>query len=194
MAEGEGFGKIVRLGATLCAVTAVTGCILGAVDAMTKLPIEQAALRMKSESMRRVMDVADEFEELEIEDPDMYPIVREVQAAKSSGKTVGWCVTVAPRGYAGEVVMIVGIAPDGTVRAVDILDHSETPGLGAKAREPRFIDQFRGRKFTSVSASRSPSGDDEIQAISGATRTSNAAASGVSTALRYWRDALKGRE
>lgn len=186
-ARPGGAGKIIKLGATLFAVTAITGCVLGAVNAVTLEPIRQAKIQMKNDALRSVMPDADSFEEWTIGSAEHTELVRDVQAARRGGAVAGWCITVAPKGYGGEVETVVGIKTDGTVRGLDILSHKETPGLGAKAAEPWFKAQFADKKF-------SDSAEYEINAISGATRTSRAVASGVDAALTYWKNHLQGRE
>ena len=72
---------------------------------------------------------------------------------------------------------------------ISILNHSETPGLGAKAVEPGFAGQFKEKlgKYLIVTKT-PPDADYQIQAISGATITSAAVTNGVNVALAYWRD------
>nr|WP_285817779.1 electron transport complex subunit RsxG [Echinimonas agarilytica] len=55
--------------------------------------------------------------------------------------------TTAPNGYTGRIELIVGIAIDGTVTGVRVLDHKETPGLGDKIdkRKSDWIDSFVGK-------------------------------------------------
>ena len=55
----------------------------------------------------------------------------------------------APDGYAGPISVLVGVAYDGTVTGVRILEHRETPGLGDRIESSRsnFVFQFDGRSL-----------------------------------------------
>lgn len=85
-------------------------------------------------------------------------------------------VTIAVKGVFGDdIVMLVKVAADNTCAGVEILEHNETEGLGAKAAEDSFLNQFVG-KDSSVTVA-------DIDAIAGATVTSNAVAEGVAAAI-----------
>ena len=75
---------------------------------------------------------------------------------------------------------------DGTITGVGIREISDTPGLGLKAKEPAYRDQFVGKNADVLTVTKSgQAGDDEINAISGATITSNATTNAVNAALYY---------
>jgi len=98
---------------------------------------------------------------------------------------VGYVVeTSSMEGYGGEIGVIVGVDTDNKITKVVISSpFSETPGLGAKAKDGKFLNQFSGKSgiFTIGSA-----GDDKkevkVQAISSATITSKAVTSCVNAA------------
>ncbi|MBB5193701.1 electron transport complex protein RnfG [Silvimonas terrae] len=71
-----------------------------------------------------------------------------IYMAKKAGKTVGAVVeATAPDGYAGKIKLLVGIAPNGQILGVRVVDHKETPGLGdyIDAAISNWIDQFKGK-------------------------------------------------
>jgi electron transport complex protein RnfG len=180
--------KIISLGLTLFIITAITGVILGAVHDITLEPIRLTQERIKAEALRGALPEADEFTELALA-PDADPVIKDVQEAKAGGTVSGYCITVAPRGYAGPVELVAGITNDGNLRAIRILNQSETPGLGAKSVLPAFYEQFKDSSEITVVKTQ-PTEPGQIQAISGATITSNGVASGVNKALAYWRSHL----
>lgn len=184
--------KAIHLGGTLLAVTAVTGLILGFVQHFTSIAIQRAELEAKNEALRMVMPAGQNFEAVEVKADDY---VTDVQKATGDGGTVGWCVSVNSKGYGGLVGFVVGITKDGAVKAINILNHSETPGLGAKSTEPEFYTQFNDKSALPLKVVKGAAGNpDEISAISGATITSNAVVSGVNAAVEYWNKNLKGAE
>jgi electron transport complex protein RnfG len=182
--------KIVSLGLTLFTITVVTGLILGVVHDITIEPIRLTQEHRKTEALKGALPSAEEFKSVrKAEDAD--PIIKDVYEALSGGKTGGYCVTVTPRGYGGTIELVTGITNDGRLEGIRILNHSETPGLGAKSALPDFYEQFRDADKITV-VKRKPVSAGEIQAISGATITSKAVADGVNAALEYWRGHLGG--
>ena len=184
--------KALHLGGTLFAVTAVTGLILGLVENVTSKAILQAEIAARNEAFRLVMPAGKTFDEHELKPDDFVTGV--VKASDESGVT-GWCLSVSSKGYGGLVGFVVGITKDGTVKAINILSHSETPGLGAKSTEPEFYGQFNDRSALPLKVVKgTASNPDEIAAISGATITSNAVTDEVNAAVEYWSKNLKGAE
>jgi electron transport complex protein RnfG len=182
--------KIVSLGLILFAVTAITGIILGIVHDITLEPIRVTQERLKVEALVGSLPEADSFSPLEIVN-DADPIVTDVQEAKKGNDPGGYCVTVTPKGYAGAIEVVVGITQTGGVRAIRILNQGETPGLGAKSAESAFFGQYENKTAPKLSVVKvEPTGADQIQAISGATITSNAGTLGVNTALSSGRKNL----
>ncbi|MDR1885507.1 MAG: RnfABCDGE type electron transport complex subunit G [Synergistaceae bacterium] len=188
----ESFRKIASLGLILFTVTAITGLILGVVYEITLVTIRQTQARLKTEALAGALPEADAFSPIDLaEGAD--PMISEIQEAKSGGTTAGYCVTVTPRGYGGPIEIVVGIPKSGGVRAIRILNQSETPGLGAKAPAPEFSGQFDNKETDRLAITKTQaSAAGEIQAISGATITSSAVVSGVNAALDYWNRELKG--
>ncbi len=93
-----------------------------------------------------------------------------------AGASAGWVITRTGPGLWGDIVMVVGFAADRVrLAGVDFLKQSETPGLGARIGEPWFKQQFKGKRgpFTTVGEGE-PSAENQFDAITGATITSNA--------------------
>ena len=82
---------------------------------------------------------------------------------------------------------MVGIKSDGTIVGINIGNMSETPGLGAKSKEESFYGQYVQKPATELSVVKGgAAGETEIQAISGATITSDAVTNGVNTAVEVY--------
>ena len=74
-----------------------------------------------------------------------------------------------------------------------MLSISETAGLGMKADEAEFKDQYKDKNVESFSVTKTgEDGDNMIDAISGATITSNAVTNAVNSALVYYQNELGG--
>lgn len=57
----------------------------------------------------------------------VYPV------SDSSGNALGKAVQTSENGFGGELKVLVGFDPEGTILGYTVLQHAETPGLGAKA-------------------------------------------------------------
>lgn len=91
---------------------------------------------------------------------------------------------------------MVGISKDGKITGVEIGNHSETPGLGSKATEPMFKNQYVDKDVSNslLVVKGSANNDNEISAISGATITSNGVTSGVNAAMKIYNEKLSGND
>ncbi len=185
--------KILHLGGTLFLITAVTGLILGVVEWGTRIAIEKAEAEAKAEALRNVMPEATSFAAATLADGAGEMLAEVQQAMDKNGSTAGWCLSISSKGYGGPVNFVVGIANDGTIRGINILSHSETPGLGARSTEPEFYGQFAGKKAPIKVVKGTAEAENEIAAISGATITSTAVTNGVNAAAEYWDKNLKGK-
>ena len=82
-------------------------------------------------------------------------------------------------------VAVITVDADGKVTGINILSHSETAGLGAKATENSFRDRFAGL-IQGITVSKDKAGDNSIDAITGATITSNAVYCSIEAALNQF--------
>ena len=98
--------------------------------------------------------------------------------------------TTDKEGYGGDIQITVGITSDGTVNGISILSISETAGLGMKAKEPAFYEQYQGKQAEKFAVSKDGGEGEPIDAISGATITSRAVTGAVNVALAYYQNAV----
>ncbi len=96
------------------------------------------------------------------------------------GNEIGYVFTGGSKGYGGTVSVMVGMDNEGKIVGLEILSHSETPGLGANATKADFKDRFAGKSGELTVDKVSNSGQN-IQAITAATITSKAVVSAVNS-------------
>lgn len=90
-------------------------------------------------------------------------------------------------GYGGDLKLMVGIdLTTGRQIGIEVVQHSETPGLGARIEEVTFRRQWQGLPTDAPVALASDGGT--IDGISGATSTSRAAVGGTNAVLAFLRD------
>ncbi len=164
----------------ICAI--VTG-LLAFVNLVTAPIIEENNQKNFEASMAEVLPNAGAFEELNISSfipSDPGATLDSIYQSKSGGYVVS---TTCSEGYGGDISVMVGVYPSGSISQVRIMSMSETPGLGAKAGNEDFINQYQMlTQGISVMKNTSPEGN-QIAAISGATVTSKAVTKAVNTAL-----------
>jgi len=168
-----------KMGIKLFLITAIAAFALALTQIITEEPIKVQAEKLSDETRASVLASAEEFESMEF-DNESYPNILEIHKGLKDGETVGYVIKTANNGYGGLIEVIVGIDSKGTVTGVRISEHSETPGLGAKAQEPKFYEQYKGKSAGSSLA------NNEINAITGATVTSNAVTGAVNFAIEYY--------
>ena len=198
MASKSGFMKDALV---LFAITLVSGLCLGFVYDITKGPIEQATIDKNNRTYQEVLSAASSFTEVEgsVEKIAELAVSGELagfggvaiesvlEGTDASGAAVGYVInSLSNDSYGGAVKISVGFDADGTITGVGIREINDTPGLGLKAKEPKFKDQYIGKNVdTLVVTKTGASAENEIDAISGATVTSNAVTNAVNTAFYY---------
>lgn len=79
------------------------------------------------------------------------PFLNQIYVAKKGAELTAYAIqATAPDGYSGDIRLLIGIQPDGTVLGVRTLEHKETPGLGDKieTRLSDWIHRFAQKTFT----------------------------------------------
>lgn len=196
--------KILKNTVILTIITLVSGVALGGVYQITKEPIAKAQEEAKQEAYQQVFEDADAFEVLKVDAQeaadavasagvDDGAVIDEAVEAIQGGETIGYVITSTdPNGYGGDIQVSVGIQSDGTVSGIAILSISETAGLGMKAAEPDFYEQYSGKQTDHFYVSKDGGAGEEIDAISGATITSRAVTGAVNSSLGYFQNVLGG--
>src|SRR5690606_429730 len=105
----------------------------------------------------------------------------------SASNLVGYTVKAVTKGFGGDIEFMLGVSIDGEITGIKILAHEETPGLGANAEKKYFTDSFKGKPVSvELVSSKSPQGENEVQAITSATVTTNGIVNGVNEVLKAY--------
>lgn len=129
---------------------------------------------------------------------------KEIYLAKQQGKTVGIAFTSSSQGYNGLITIMIGIEPNEKLVGIEIIEHLETPGLGSRIENPElFKDQFYGKSIEGseqgnlmVIKGKRAEKNWEIEALTGATISSNAVVQAINDGLakfRQYRDQILGK-
>ena len=188
--------KIIKNTLILTVITLVAGLGLGFVYEITKEPIAQAQEAAKKEAWQAVFPEAnlDEFEPMDVDQKAADKVIKDLGIKGSIDEVCtvgeeGYVITTTDsEGYGGDIKITVGITADGTVNGVSILSISETAGLGMKAKEPAFYEQYQGKQAEKFVVSKDGGDGEPIDALSGATITSRAVTGAVNAALSYYQN------
>lgn len=171
--------NFINMVVVLFAVTLIASTAVGYVYTLTAGPIEAAKQAKQTNAIRQV--IPGEFDN----DPsaDMWKMetpdggVLEFYPAKKNGEPVGTAVkTYTNNGFGGQVWLMVGFNPDGTIANYSVLEHKETPGLGSKM-DQWFTKEGKGSivgKNPGTAGLKVSKDGGEIDAITAATISSRA--------------------
>ena len=191
----------------LTLITLIAGGVLGLVYEITKDPIAKQQELAKQEAYKAVFEDADTFEVCVVaEDADLAAYlagegfeaqtVNEIMEAKdASGETLGYAINLTTsEGYGGDITFSMGVQADGTLNGISILTISETAGLGMNATKDEFKGQFKEKQAEAFTVTKTGAAkENEINAISGATITSNAVTQGVNCGLSAFEYIKEGK-
>ena len=187
---------IVKDTIAITLITLVAGLALGVVQDITSEPIAQQEIKAKEEAYKAVFEDADSFEQVSEEDADLEAFldengygaqtINEVMLVKdASGADMGYAFTVTTsEGYGGDIQFAMGVRDDGTLNAISILSIGETAGLGMRSTTDEFKNQFKDKNVEKFEYTKNGATEDyQIDALSGATITTNAMTNGVNAGL-----------
>ncbi|MCQ2285576.1 MAG: RnfABCDGE type electron transport complex subunit G [Bacteroidales bacterium] len=168
----------------LIAVVAAAG--LASVYSVTKAPIEVAKNEKKTTAISKVLPgFKGEFKEVEVrEEGKQKPVT--VYFAFENDKMFGAAVeSYTDKGFNGVFTIMVGFDAEGNILGSEVIDASETPGLGEKISSEKsdFSKQFQGKNPKSYSLKVTKDGGD-VDAITAATISSRAYCDAVERAYQ----------
>ena len=170
--------QIIKPMAILGIICIVCSGLLGVVESVTREPIRVQAEATATAGMKKVAPEAASFEAIEIAADENYDGI----GVKTANVALdGYVVEVLPSGVGGTIDLMVGVDNEGVVTGISVLSLSESPGLGANAKEEWFQEQFVG--VTAPVAVTKDGG--QIEAITSSTITSRAVSDGVTAAINW---------
>lgn len=176
----------VRIIGTLFVITAIVAVLLSLVNMVTKPIIDRLAEEKRVAALSEVMPDA-EYQAISQLPEGIDGLVAMTQASRD-GAVAGYCVQVTSNGFGGAMELMVGVDYTGAITGVNILSNAETLNTN---RHGWLVEQYKGHSGE-VLVSKTQADATHIQAISGATVTSNGVTRGVNTALRAVSAYLEG--
>jgi electron transport complex protein RnfG len=179
---------MIKMVLVLTVLSAFSGGLLAAIRDQTKDKIELQQLQfVKGPAIRAIFEGASNdpiAARFKIKDGD---VDRDFFIGIFDNKPPAVAFETYGKGYGGDVGLMVGIdLSDNKVIGVGVTTHSETPGMGAKAKDdPKYVTQFKG---ASTEEAVKVTGDGgKINAIGGATITSRAICAAATEASEIYK-------
>lgn len=176
---------MVKMFLNLIGVGALSGVILAWVFGFADPLIQANKEKELKEAIFKVLPEAKDYKTLEKAVGKDKVIIFE--GLDASGAPIGIAFKADGGGFQGNVGVMVGLGLDYLkIKGIEILDQVETPGLGDRIREPQFKDQFKGVEVSpkvEYIKYRKPEKPNQIQAITGATISSNAVVVNINNAV-----------
>ena len=158
----------------------ITGA-LAYINSITAPIIEQNSIKAADEARAELLPSADSFTAY---DGDLVVLEADkvfVTDCYIADNDTGMVVTVKSKSFGGLLTEMVGIDTDGCITGVKVTAHADTPGLGTKAHDSGYLEQYKG--LTELANADNIKGDSAVTFISGATISSNGVYQGVCAAL-----------
>lgn len=209
MSANKGKNTIIKDAIALFIITLISGALLSCVNNFTAPVIAEKKAAETREAYAKVYtdaanfkddngdfkDVAETSKDLLAEQAGLDNVsISQIYGAYDSGdQLIGYVFTATcSEGYGGEVPVSLGIALDGTITGLEVLSNSETEGFGANASKPEFKEQFKGIKADQITFSKdgSANGTDQINGVTGASKTSGAITKDVNACLYYFNNII----
>lgn len=162
--------KVAHIIATLTLIGIIAG---GSLSLVNNWAAPKIALNQKAETERAIFLVhldGKRYEEIKNAGFEVYKVFNQADSS------VGYSMVYSGNGFQGKIKIMIGLTEDlNKITSIEILEQSETPGLGTKILEPPYKDQYNGLTPTpSIKLVKGiePSSPNEVKAITGATISS----------------------
>ena len=168
----------------LTLISVIAAGALAYVNKITAGPIEENKARTLAEGINTVLGVSDaQVQETKtVQDTNGNDVII---YATDKGVAVQ---AIDPNGFGGKLSVLVGFDDEGAIKGYTVLEHAETPGLGAKAdkwfqkgEKGDIIGKNPGQKELTVSKD-----GGEVDAITASTITSRAFLRAVNVAFHAY--------
>lgn len=152
----------------LTVIAIIAAGVLASVNAVTAPQIEKINAENLAAGIKTVMG----SDEIQVSDPWEKDAFVVYDINDKAGAKLGKAVVTSENGFSGAIKVLVGFNTEGDILGYTVLEHAETPGLGAKANE-WFQDKIVGMNPGKSNFTVSKDGGD-VDAITASTITSRA--------------------
>lgn len=183
--------EVVHIIATLTLIGVISG---GSLSLVNNWAAPKIAINQKAETERAIYLVhldGKRYEEIKNAGFEVYRVFNEADSS------VGYSLVYSGNGFQGKIKLMIGLSDDiNKINSIEVLEQSETPGLGTKILESPYKDQYNGLVTTpaiKLVKGVETSNPNEVQSITGATISSRAVVTIVNDGVAKLR-ALESKE
>lgn len=196
------FAEIGKIAVNLILICLAVGFCLSFVDQVTKAPIKVNEMKETMEARKKILP-ADEYVDLmdanspkKLDDTKIKDLkdggVDSLVKAVDKGKFLGYIVETSKYGYSSKIQTMFAVSPNFELIGATIKQSAETPGLGEKIKEAKFINQFKGLAPDAILLKKDHPDKGSIVEVTGATISSRAVTESISESLNTLIKALQG--
>ncbi len=179
--------ELVKLVFVLTIVSLISGVLLAVTHQYTKEPIHKTEERQLFDTLRKILPPGD-GDPTSLVFTNASGRVATFYVVRKDGALTGVAFACSsPKGYAGPIEALLGLKADGTINGLEIVQMTETPGLGSKIAAPAFRAQFTGKPLEG-SIWKVSKDNGLIDAVSGATISSRALCDAVSKGAALYQE------
>lgn len=169
----EKYMYYIRIVGKLIIISACVALMLGVVNHFTSDKIETNSMAKFMNAVNIIFPDSDSVDKINI---TIVPPVETVYKVTQAGESIGYCMKVLPKGFNGEIELIVGTDLSGKILGVRIISHSETSGIGSRVNSESYLSGYKNKTGQLRLNS-------DISNVAGATVSSKAILSGVNAVL-----------
>lgn len=178
--------ETIKLGMILLVITMISAGVLAVSNNLTKDKIAEIEAEARLVALKEIFGEDKEFKEIDSikldEIIDNNSAILEIFEVYNGDDLFAFAIKTKSSGYDGDIIMLTGFSlEDGNIIDMRILDHSETPGIGAKAEDPEFTSKFIGKNTDEVIT---------VDTLTGATYTTNGVLLGINAAREVFNSQL----
>lgn len=158
--------SVAVIGIKLLLICAIIAGIVSFVYDLTLKQYEQNVQETKNKAIGQIFGK---------EGLDCQEVAEGVYTVKENGVLIGYCVEAAGKGFGGDIQLMVGYDVEQKIKSVEIIGHSETPGVGDKVKNPDYLAGYAGKEGEL-------SLNTDVDKIAGASVSSRGVMAGVNAA------------
>lgn len=180
--------EMPRLIIVLTAIALISGLVLAFTYDMTTDQIKKNAELKKQRAITEVLPGLETYQLQKKGDFSYF------QGYDQNNDPLGVAVEASGSGFQGQIKLMIGFdVNEKKITGIKILEHLETPGLGAKITEKDFKANFQSKPFAEYTVVKRPVNNElEVEAIAGATISSNAVTTIIQDTLKILQTAFGG--
>jgi len=159
----------IQYALVLFCITAVACAILAMVNQTTEPLIAQNKIATEDAARQEIFPGAS-FTQRTLEGLQFYDVFDQGE------NLLGYIINTSAQGYSSNIVAMVGLNTDLSIKMVKVIDQQETPGLGTNCTKPDFLHRYVGLSIGNLKVDKD---GGEIISLTGATITTRALTSSI---------------